>query len=104
MGNPRITQHAIDRYVERFCHKKTNRDTALDEIVKLFDSSKENKSFINNTSNMVYLCERYGSDMISKISFKENRNILFLCVEDTVVTVMNTDNYRIQQTQARKYN
>jgi Ca2+-binding EF-hand superfamily protein len=82
------TKHAIERFKTRFpeLRKKDQHDKVT--FHQLFTAAKETKRFINNTEFLVYLIERYG-DYNNK--YFENGDMIFVVVNDLVVTVMNAD-------------
>lgn len=106
--NYKLTYHAIERLQERFpqfCDdiiefKNWNRSHGFSPVKyifnQIFNDCNENKSYLNNTENMIKLYEKYGfeSDYIFLELPKED--ILFLLTKNrsediyTLVTIMPT--------------
>ena len=87
MEKIRFSKHSIDRFKERFSEKIEDGNVCR-SIARLFYHAKEDKRFLNNTKFTTYIYEKHGYD--KPMSFHTNNDILFVCRDDTLVTVMFT--------------
>lgn len=88
MKKYRFTDHAVKRFCERFKNRIEDGMT-FRSFSKLFYSSKENKSLHNNTRFMTHVYETHGYEV--QPCFRVFENMLFICKNDVVITVINTD-------------
>lgn len=79
-----FSKHSIDRFKERF-PKLIENNNPIKTIANLLYSAQEDRRCINNTNFMTYIYETYGYD--NPMTLYVNDNVLFLCREDTLVTV-----------------
>lgn len=125
-----LTYHAIERLKERFPIlytknpelKAWKKDDGVNAVKKIFDKlieqAEENRSYINNTTYMLKLYDKYGYDV--EYCFKEYKeeNILFIFTKNRsevnykLVTLMPTEyrptvknlKYNEKQTKEDKHN
>lgn len=104
-----LTYHSIERFQERFPEiarnfpqiKTWNRDKGVNVVKDFFDklieSAEENKSYLNNTSYMITLYEKYGYDTEYKFMEDLSNGILFVMAKERneknfrMVTLMPTE-------------
>jgi len=117
MSDPRnftITKHAIDRLRERFPDFAKENDKIISNSLKkkaiydfLINQTSEEKSFLNNSTFMIMLGEKYGFGKQYTMFTKDN--ILFIGISDDVgnyiVTTMKRDEHYVNQinTKIKKY-
>jgi hypothetical protein len=97
-----LSQHAKDRLRER--HDKhllhyTNHIEFIRSCYALFDEATWTNRHLNDTLFMDRLRERHGFD--AQLRFKEYKNVLFVIVDNTVVTVLDTDEHRTSRQHGR---
>lgn len=90
---PFITNHAIDRFKERFAHKYPNLDSnnkreVINKICQILNEAKEDKSYLNDSLHLVNLYEKYGYG--NHFRFMCNQGIVFVATKlekgDFIVT------------------
>lgn len=104
-----LTYHSIERFQERFPEitkdfpkiKSWSRikgvDSVKDFFDKLIEDAEENKAYLNNTSYMINLYEKYGYDTEYKFMENINNGILFVMAKERneknfrMVTLMPTE-------------
>ena len=76
-----ITNHALNRYVERILSSKSNQMSLQeqhDTLYKELEFATENKSVWNNTSFITYTINKYGS---YDYHFLTSNNTIFVTVK-----------------------
>ena len=101
-----LTQHAKQRLQERH-DQHLIRYTSEREFniacYELLDLATYTNRHINDAKFMLFYYEKYGYDSVYR--FKEYKNVLFIIVGDSVVTVIDTDEHRTtrQHGRAKRY-
>lgn len=88
MQKYRFTDHVVKRFKQRFGNRIENELT-FQSLYKLFYNTKQCKSLYNNTRFMTHVYETHGYDQ--QPEFRVFDNMLFICKQKTVLTVINTD-------------
>lgn len=97
-----LTRHAIERLRERHDkHLYAYEDWRGLEIscYRLLDEAEFSNRHINDTRFMIELQEKYGFDKTYR--FKEYKNVLFVIINNTVTTVLDTDDHRTSRQHGR---
>lgn len=92
-----FSKHSIKRFLERFWRELT-ADTRQRMGVKGYleyaiSNATEEKSFLNNTSYMTYVYEKYGYKKYNCLCYN---NMLFLIVDNVVITMLKVDCFPIK--------
>lgn len=97
-----LSQHAKDRLRERH-DKHLLRYNTFDEFTQSCYELLERASWTNRHLNdlvfMTKLRDRHGFDV--QLRFKEYKNALFVVVDNTVTTVLDTDEHRTSRQHGR---
>lgn len=93
MAKPLITlsRHAKDRLCERhdkYLLRYQNEHEFNRSCYELLDRAEYTNRHKNDTAFMMFFQEKYGYE--KRYSFKEWKNVLFVIVDDTCVTVLDT--------------
>lgn len=80
------TNHAVDRFKERFPHLQVKGQSPLVTFHRVFTGAKLDRSFLNDTKRLVYMMEKYGD---YDQNYYVNGDIVFVTKQRTVITVMD---------------
>lgn len=98
MTNPTVflTNHALDRAIERFSHLIDQSQPIYDQLMSMYEQSQEDSRVRNDHQFMTYLYETYGYHKQPR--FFVNAEILFVVVTNddgsqAVVTVIDRQSH-----------
>jgi hypothetical protein len=97
-----LSRHAKDRLRERHDqHLLPYRNDIefLSSCYELFDRAEFSNRHLNDTVFMLRLREKHGYEVT--LRFKEYKNALFVIVDNTVVTVLDTDEHHTSRQHGR---
>ena len=86
-----FSKHAQERLVERFPQTLKISGNPLIRIQQAFAGATPDRSFKNNTAYLAFLVDRYGD---CDYQFFVKGQIVFMCKDETVVTVLDRDESR----------
>ncbi len=91
MNKVRFSNHAVQRFRERFQHIIAEYDgNKILALARSYYASTINNSIKNDTMFMTHLYENHGYD---DIQISSNNDMVFVVKEDTLVTVLPSECY-----------
>ncbi len=90
-----FSKHAKKRFIERFWHSLPKGTDVMEYLEYAISHAKEERSFLNNTAYMTYVYEKHGYKGYTCLCYED---MLFLIVDNTVVTILNVSKYPLQKT------
>lgn len=80
-----FTNHLRERFQERFPYKIQDNNVNKAIAIEFYQKSSPNRSIFNNTALMAEMYRKYGYDR--KMEFFTSPDVVFVCIDDTIVTV-----------------
>lgn len=96
-----FSKHAKKRFLERFWHTLPKGADVMEYLEYAISNAKEERSFLNNTAYMSYVYEKHGYKGYSCLCYGD---MLFLVIEDNVITILNASKYPLQRNKKYKKN
>lgn len=88
------SRHAVERFEQRFPeHIESGVPTRV-ALHRAFQGAKLERGFMNDTSRLVYMLEKYGD---FNFDYYLNDEMVFVTRDGVVITVMNRDDMGMQR-------
>jgi len=88
-----FSKHSVERFIERFGHLVGSEREVMPYLRNAIVRSIEEKSFLNNTQFMTNAYEKYG---YKRYKCRRYNNIVFLIVDNVIVTILDTTMFPLQ--------